>query len=306
MALKDEWQVDIDLSCIERYVTDLAKTEPKLRKKIVRSSLKRGNKLLQNAEKTALGDALQAKGKLNRWGIPHSGFLKKGLKGRVSFKNNNIKLIVGVKNLDKERISFHNGRKHLIKAPTYAGVWLNFGTQSHSIANKSSMRHILKNRQKVSSDSYVNGIPGNDWVMSSFNRVKNQLFKATTADPDSNSGTWSPWNGITEIGDIGNSGAFVEQTTLADTTKRYMAGMKDTAEMEVTYYKYAGDTNQAALKTAAEAGSNIWVKVQWKNGDTAKFQAAISGYALVGGSNEDGVKAKISMRINGDVSFTDK
>ena len=112
-----------------------------------------------------------------------------------------------------------------------------------------------------------------------------------------------------------------------------MAGMKDTAEMEVTYYKYAGDTNQAALKTAAEAGSNIWVKVtyykyagdtnqaalktaaeagsniwvkvQWKNGDTAKFQAAISGYALVGGSNEDGVKAKISMRINGDVAFTD-
>ena len=67
----------------------------------------------------------------------------------------------------------------------------------------------------------------------------------------------------------------------------------------------AGDTNQAALKTAAEAGSNLWVKVQWKNGDTAKFQAAISGYALVGGSNEDGVKAKISMRINGDVTFTD-
>ena len=106
-------------------------------------------------------------------------------------------------------------------------------------------------------------------------------YSTATADPDSNSGTWSPWNGITEIGDIGNSGAFVEQTTLADTTKRYMAGMKDTAEMEVTYYKYAG------------------------NGDTAKFQAAISGYALVGGSNEDGVKAKISMRINGDVAFTD-
>ena len=147
MALKDEWQIDIDLSCIERYVTDLAKTEPKLRKKIVRSSLKRGNKLLQNAEKTALGDALQAKGKLNKWGIPHSGFLKKGLKGRVS---------------------------------------LNFGTQSHSIANKSSMRHILKNRQKVSSDSYVNGIPGNDWVMSSFNRVKNQLFKAIAEDLETN------------------------------------------------------------------------------------------------------------------------
>ena len=74
----------------------------------------------------------------------------------------------------------------MIKAPTYAGVWLNFGTQSHSVANKSSMRHILKNRQKVSSDSYVNGIPGNDWVMSSFNRVKNQLFKAIAEDLETN------------------------------------------------------------------------------------------------------------------------
>lgn len=130
-------------------------------------------------------------------------------------------------------------------------------------------------------------------------------YSTASTDPDSNSGIWSPWNGLTDIGDIGNSGSFIEQTTLADTTKRYIAGMKDTSEIEMTFYKYAGDTNQTALKTAAENGSNIWVKIQWKNGDTAKFQAAISGYALVGGGNEDGVKAKITMRINGDVTFTD-
>ena len=130
-------------------------------------------------------------------------------------------------------------------------------------------------------------------------------YLTASTDPDSNSGTWSPWNGLTDIGDIGNNGSFIEQTTLADTTKRYIAGMKDTSEIEMTFYKYAGDTNQTALKTAAENGSNIWVKIQWKNGDTAKFQAAISGYALVGGGNEDGVKAKITMRINGDVTFTD-
>ena len=130
-------------------------------------------------------------------------------------------------------------------------------------------------------------------------------YSTASTDPDSSSGTWSPWNGLTDIGDIGNNGSFIEQTTLADTTKRYIAGMKDTSEIEMTFYKYAGDTNQTALKTAAENGSNIWVKIQWKNGDTAKFQAAISGYALVGGGNEDGVKAKVTMRINGDVTFTD-
>ncbi len=120
-----------------------------------------------------------------------------------------------------------------------------------------------------------------------------------------NDQTEKPWNGLTEIGDIGNTGSFVEQTTLADTTKRYIAGMKDTSEIEMTYYKYAGDSNQASLKTLAEAGSHIHVHLQWKNGDEAEFDAAISGYAIVAGSNEDGVRAKISMRINGDVTFTD-
>lgn len=132
-------------------------------------------------------------------------------------------------------------------------------------------------------------------------------YSTASDDPDTSSpaGTWTGWNGITEIGDIGNQGSFIEQTTLADTSKRYMAGMKDTSEMEVTYFKYAGDAGQAGIKTAAEAGSVIWVKVQWPNGDTAKFQAALSGYAIVGGGNEDGVKAKVTMRISGDVTFTD-
>ena len=84
-------------------------------------------------------------------------------------------------------------------------------------------------------------------------------FSTATTDPDSATpaGTWSAWNGLTDIGDIGNSGSFIEQTTLADTTKRYISGMKDTQEIEMTYYKYAGDTDQASLKAAAEAGSNM-------------------------------------------------
>lgn len=116
---------------------------------------------------------------------------------------------------------------------------------------------------------------------------------------------WTPWNGLTELGDIGNTGSFVEQTTLADTVKRYIAGMKDTSEIEMTYYKYAGDAGQTTLKTFAENGTNIKIKIQWANGDLAEFDAALSGYSIVSGGNEDGVKAKVALRINGEVSFTD-
>ena len=70
-------------------------------------------------------------------------------------------------------------------------------------------------------------------------------FSTASTDPDSSTpaGTWSAWNGLTDIGDIGNSGSFIEQTTLADTTKRYISGMKDTQEIEMTYYKYAFGLN---------------------------------------------------------------
>ena len=118
-------------------------------------------------------------------------------------------------------------------------------------------------------------------------------------------GEYTAWNGLTDVGDIGNTGSFVEQTSLADRTKRYLAGMKDTAEFEMTYYKYVGDAGQAQLKTLAESGSNISVKMQWPNGDEATFEAAISGYSIVGGGNEDAVRAKVTMRINGDVTFKD-
>lgn len=78
-------------------------------------------------------------------------------------------------------------------------------------------------------------------------------FSTDATDPDTAdpAGTWTPWNGITEIGDIGNTGAFIEQTTLADTTKRYMAGMKDTSEQEVTIqFRATENTNSKQRKTA--------------------------------------------------------
>ena len=42
MSSKDEF--GIDLSCITRYIDDLAKIPSNVRKKAIRSSLKRGNR----------------------------------------------------------------------------------------------------------------------------------------------------------------------------------------------------------------------------------------------------------------------
>ena len=69
--------------------------------------------------------------------------------------------------------------------------------------------------------------------------------------------TYALWNGLTEIGDIGTSGSFVEDTTLADTVKTYIPGMKDTSELEFTFYRYNADTAQADLISKAQAGTSV-------------------------------------------------
>lgn len=174
MSSKDEF--GIDLSCITRYIDDLAKIPSNVRKKAIRSSLKRGNRLLLQSERERLGKLAQSEGKLNQYGTPHSGFLRKGIKGRIKVRNDRVALIVGVRNMDKNRITFVAGRLHKIKAPTYAGIWLNYGTRSHSISSGSSMR------KKIQGDSSVKGIAGTDWVMRSYNDVKDRLFQYIAED----------------------------------------------------------------------------------------------------------------------------
>ena len=116
--------------------------------------------------------------------------------------------------------------------------------------------------------------------------------------------TYALWNGLTEIGDIGTSGSFVEDTTLADTVKTYIPGMKDTSELEFTFYRYNADTAQADLISKAQAGTSVTIKIVWPNNTQAVFDAALNGYAVVGAGNEDGVKGKINLRVSGDTTFS--
>lgn len=123
-------------------------------------------------------------------------------------------------------------------------------------------------------------------------------------DQDAEDTTYKLWNGLTDIGDIGTSGSFVEDTTLADQVKTYIPGMKDTAEMEFQFYLYGDDENQTELRAKANAGANVTIKVVWPSGQQAVFNAALNGFSVVGGSNEDGVKGKIGMRVSGDTTFS--
>lgn len=125
-------------------------------------------------------------------------------------------------------------------------------------------------------------------------------YKALEAEDSA----YALWNGLTEIGDIGTTGSFVEDTTLADTVKTYIAGMKDTSELEFQFYRYKDDSAQADLISKAQAGTSITIKIVWTNGTQAVFDAALNGYSVVGSGNEEGIKGKINLRVSGDTTFS--
>ena len=80
--------------------------------------------------------------------------------------------------------------------------------------------------------------------------------------------------------------------------------MKDTSELEFTFYRYNTDTAQADLISKAQAGTSVTIKIVWPNNTQAVFDAALNGYAVVGAGNEDGVKGKINLRVSGDTTFS--
>ena len=166
-----KFEVTVNLDCIEKYMNDLSKLPTKTRNKLIRSAVRDGNRMLLASEKQELKDYAKSEGVRNKYKRIHTGQLKKGIKGRIKTTNNRISLIVGVRNTNKTK------RTSYIKAPTYAGIWLNFGTRDHTISKGSRLRG-----KKYQHGTSVRGIAGNDWVMKSYNKVERNLMKKVAED----------------------------------------------------------------------------------------------------------------------------
>lgn len=110
--------------------------------------------------------------------------------------------------------------------------------------------------------------------------------------------------GFLQIPEIGHKAETIDQTTIEDEYERTIAGMFKGEEREIELVDYDGDANQAALKAAAQAGKIVTFVHQWKNGTKVTYQATLLGMTMSSGGNEDLVKFKISMKLNGKPTFS--
>ncbi len=119
-----------------------------------------------------------------------------------------------------------------------------------------------------------------------------------------NGTTWKEMKGAQELGEVGSVAASVEQTTIDDTSKRYIGAIKDSTDKEITMFYYGDDADQTALRAAADANSIILIKHQWPNGVIAQYELALLGWRMVSGNAEALMQFTIAGKQNGNVTWT--
>lgn len=81
--------------------------------------------------------------------------------------------------------------------------------------------------------------------------------------------------GVSVFTGLGGSVEDIDQTCIAEDTKRYLPGAWDGNEITITIHHYTGDTTQQALISAANSGSIISLCIQYQDESTAVMEVAL-------------------------------
>ncbi|MCO7225774.1 hypothetical protein [Pleionea sp. CnH1-48] len=101
---------------------------------------------------------------------------------------------------------------------------------------------------------------------------------------------------IDSLGEVGQTGTFVEVTTLVDKTKKYVADRPDAPEKELVFIDNAGDADFKKFLDEAEKGSNVRCKITFPSGRIAETKSlTLAGWKMQDVSSGDNSAMKISV-----------
>lgn len=122
-------------------------------------------------------------------------------------------------------------------------------------------------------------------------------------------GDYLELEGVRNLGRIGSTGSFVDQTTIKDRTRRYIGGLRDTDESAMRITDYSSDLNQQKFIEAAQNSENANVKVVYPQNSVGKqlvavFDVAMSGYGVPETSDGNSlIEFEVSYRMSGEPAF---
>ncbi|AOO56455.1 phage tail protein (plasmid) [Raoultella ornithinolytica] len=99
-------------------------------------------------------------------------------------------------------------------------------------------------------------------------------------DPGAAAAALKPLVNCKAVGAMGQTGGFVDCTTLIDTQKQSISDLPDGPEKSLGFIDDPKNTDFAALLNAAEARKTIQLYVELPNGRTSTMLLALSGWQM--------------------------
>lgn len=118
------------------------------------------------------------------------------------------------------------------------------------------------------------------------------------------SGSYVTIPGVSVFTGLGGTVEDIDQTCIAEDTKRYLSGAWDGNEITITIHHYTGDAIQQALISAANSGSIISLCIQYQDESTAIMEVALKSATPQDPSISDTLKWDIVGKLNSKPTWT--
>lgn len=118
------------------------------------------------------------------------------------------------------------------------------------------------------------------------------------------SGDYTTIPGVSVFTGLGGSVEDIDQTCIAEDTKRYLPGAWDGNEITITIHHYTGDTTQQALINAANSGAIISLCIQYQDESTAVMEVALKAATPQDPSISETLKWDIVGKLNSKPVWT--
>lgn len=118
------------------------------------------------------------------------------------------------------------------------------------------------------------------------------------------SGSYETIPGVSVFTGLGGSVEDIDQTCIAEDTKRYLPGAWDGNEITITIHHYTGDTTQQALINAANSGAIISLCIQYQDESTAVMEVALKSATPQDPSISETLKWDIVGKLNSKPTWT--
>lgn len=118
------------------------------------------------------------------------------------------------------------------------------------------------------------------------------------------SGSYETIPGVSVFTGLGGSVEDIDQTCIAEDTKRYLPGAWDGNEITITIHHYTGDTTQQALINEANSGAIISLCIQYQDESTAIMEVALKSATPQDPSISETLKWDIVGKLNSKPVWT--